>query len=152
RIAPRLCSARARGRGALSYAVQPANRHARPGVAEGLEFVVPSLPEGKVKVAAQPQRIPGMGHRRADPILGYHDVAVHVGLSVEDPEIGGVAPPAPVATAARLFGVVIAEVDPAAQGGGDPSAGTHRPDPGHFGSIERGCGDRKSTRLNSSHD
>src|SRR5690606_41919482 len=81
----------------LADLVQPDDGAVLSRVAEGLELVVPGLPEREPQFAVQLERVgSGRLHRGADAILGHDDIAGLVGLGVEVAQDGGVRPAAAV--------------------------------------------------------
>ena len=69
----------------LADAVQPTHRCTGSCVAEGLELVVPGLPQSQVELAAHPLRISRVDECGTDPVLGDDDVAVNIRLRMKDP-------------------------------------------------------------------
>src|SRR5690606_17184868 len=114
--------------------VEPADRRAEAGVAEGLELVVPGRAEGEVESLAHRA---GVGELEGRPhaVLRDDDVAVHVSHGVEDAEVGGVRPPGAVGAVARVLGDLVAQVGPPAQGGRQLGARTLRSLPRVLGAV-----------------
>ena len=117
-----LCAARRRGclrwRGGMTRARRP-----RPGRA-------PAAARGAAR--RRPSR---RLHGEADAVFGDHDIADRVGLGEEDAEVGGVHPAAAVAAGGRVFGDLVAQVLPAAQGGRERGAGAARALPVVLGAL-----------------
>src|SRR5699024_654197 len=78
-----------KGGPASADSVEPADRGAGAGVAEGLELVVPGPAEREVHLVAHAGGVGGELQGRANAVLGDDDVAVGIGLGVEDPQLGG---------------------------------------------------------------
>ena len=113
--------------------MKPADRCAGAGVADRLELVVPGLPQRQVELAAHDGGLVGVEEGGANAILGHDDVAVHIGLRMEDPEVGCVGPATAVIARRGLLSDLVAQVRPAPKGARQPRAGADLADPARLG-------------------